>query len=215
MDVNKPIAALFDLDGVVLDTESQYTIFWDRQGEKYLNRQGFCATIKGQTLTQIYEGHFSGELAQYQPQITADLNRFEAEMQYQYIAGAQEFIQDLRAHGVKIAVVTSSNDEKMAHVYKAHPDFKSQFDAILTGDMFEQSKPHPDCFLKGMKLFETTPENSVVFEDSFHGLQAGRSSGAFVVGLATTNSREAIADKASLVIDNFQNMTYNRLIELL
>ena len=61
----------------------------------------------------------------------------------------------------------------------------------------------------------TTPENSVVFEDSFHGLQAGRSSGAFVVGLATTNSREAIADKASLVIDNFQNMTYNRLIELL
>ena len=215
MNANKHIAALFDLDGVVLDTESQYTIFWDRQGEKYLNRKGFCATIKGQTLTQIYDGHFTGELAQYQPQITADLNRFEAEMQYPYIAGVQQFIQDLRAHGVKIAVVTSSNNEKMAHVYKAHPDFKSQFDAILTGDMFERSKPNPDCFLKGMELFGTTPQNSVVFEDSFHGLQAGRASGAFVVGLSTTNSRESIIDKASYVIDDFKDMTYNKLMELL
>lgn len=214
MNMNKTIAALFDLDGVVLDTESQYTIFWDKQGEKYLNRHNFCATIKGQTLTQILDGNFSGDLTQIQPQIIADLNRFEAEMQYQYIAGAQQFIADLRRHGVKIAVVTSSNSEKMEQVYKALPAFKSQFDVILTGDMFERSKPNPDCFLKGMDIFQTTPENSVVFEDSFHGLQAGRSSGAYVVGLATTNSREAIADKASYVIDDFQEMTYNKLMGL-
>ena len=53
MDSTKPIAALFDLDGVVLDTESQYTLFWDEQGRKYLGIENFCASIKGQTLAQI------------------------------------------------------------------------------------------------------------------------------------------------------------------
>ena len=72
--------------------------------------------------------------------------------------------------------------------------------------MFQNSKPHPECFLLGMKLLGATPENSFVFEDSFHGLQAGRSSGATVIGLATTNPREAIQSKADYVIDDFSEM---------
>ncbi len=214
MDNNKTIAALFDLDGVVLDTESQYTVFWDKQGLKYLNIEDFCATIKGQTLTQIFDKHFAGEYEQYRTQITIDLVEFESKMSYEYISGAQEFIADLKRNGAKIAVVTSSNQKKMENVYHAHPDFKNQFDVILTGDMFERSKPNPDCFLKGMEIFNTSPENSFVFEDSFHGLEAGRRSGAIVIGLATTNSRESIADKACLVIDNFENMSYQGLLKL-
>ena len=62
-------------------------------------------------------------------------------------------------------------------------------DRILTGEMFARSKPAPDCFLLGMEIFGATPENSYVFEDSFHGLQAGMTSGATVIGLATTNTR--------------------------
>ena len=80
--------------------------------------------------------------------------------------------------------------------------------------MFKRSKPHPDCFLLGMELFGTTPENSFVFEDSFHGLAAGKASGATVIGLATTNSREAIADKAHYVMDDFREMSYEKLLQL-
>lgn len=214
MDITKPIAALFDLDGVVLDTESQYTIFWDEQGRKYLGMDNFCSTIKGQTLTQILNNNFTGELESCHEQIIADLDRFERNMDYQYISGAQRFISELRQHGVKIAVVTSSNNDKMEHVYRVHPDFKNQFDAILTGDMFKRSKPNPDCFLLGMELFDAQPGNSFVFEDSFHGLAAGASSGAIVVGLATTNSRQSIEDKAVIVIDNFDEMTYDKLLQL-
>ena len=53
------IAALFDLDGVILDTESQYTIFWENIGLEYLGKAGFGTLIKGQTLTNIFENHFS------------------------------------------------------------------------------------------------------------------------------------------------------------
>lgn len=212
MDTTKTIAALFDFDGVIMDTETQYTIFWNEQGEKYLHVENFGPGIKGQTLTQIYDKYFSGGLAGVREQITADLNRFEKKMVYEYLPGVQAFLADLHRHGVKIALVTSSNDEKMENVYRSHPDFKAQFDRILTGDMFTRSKPAPDCFLLGMEIFNTAAANSFVFEDSFHGLQAGRSSGATVIGLATTNSRESIADKADFVIDDFTGMTYEKLM---
>ena len=215
MDTTKTIAALFDFDGVIMDTESQYTIFWNEQGEKYLNMKNFGPGIKGQTLTQIYDKYFAGELAGVREQITHDLNQFEKEMKYEYLPGVQDFLMDLRRHHVKIALVTSSNDEKMKNVYRTHPEFKEQFDRILTGDMFKRSKPAPDCFLLGMEIFGTVPENSFVFEDSFHGLQAGRSSGAKVIGLATTNMRDAIADKADIVIDDFVGMTYEKLLMLI
>ena len=55
MNSTKSIAALFDFDGVVVDTEPQYSIFWNEQGRKYHPEiPEFGRMIKGQTLTQIY-----------------------------------------------------------------------------------------------------------------------------------------------------------------
>lgn len=210
MDTTKTIAALFDFDGVIMDTETQYTVFWEQRGLKYLNEVNFGRSIKGQTLAQIYEKYFA-DLPEARREISADLSVFEKEMSYEYIPGVESFIADLRHNGVKVAVVTSSNEEKMQNVYNAHPEFKGMVDRILTGEMFARSKPAPDCFLMGMELFGATPENTYVFEDSFHGLQAGMDSGATVIGLATTNTREAIASKAHSVIDDFVEMTCENL----
>ena len=213
MDATKKITALFDCDGVIVDTEGQYTVFWNEMGQKYVNDANFGSKVKGQTLVQIYDKYFAGE-PEKQRDITEALNRFEIKMNYDYVPGIVEFIADLRRHGVKIALVTSSNTAKMENVYHAHPEFKSLFDEILTAERFKLSKPDPECFLLGMTIFGSDSKDSYVFEDSFHGLQAGRSSGAIVVGLATTNSREAIADKADYVIDDFRGMTYEKLLTI-
>lgn len=213
METTKKLAALFDFDGVIMDTETQYTVFWDEQGHRYLGIESYGRQIKGQTLAQIYEKDFAG-MTEVQEQITRDLARFEREMTYAYIPGVEAFIADLRRHGVSLAVVTSSDDKKMENVYRTHPEFKQQFDRILTAGMFTRSKPAPDCFLLGMEIFGIPAEQTFVFEDSFHGLQAGRDSGATVIGLATTNPREAIVDKANYVIDDFSGMTYERLVAL-
>ena len=182
-------------------------------GQKYVNDENFGSKVKGQTLVQIYDKYFAGE-PEKQRDITEALNRFEIKMNYDYVPGIVEFIADLRRHGVKIALVTSSNTAKMENVYHAHPEFKSLFDEILTAERFKRSKPDPECFLLGMTIFGSDSKDSYVFEDSFHGLQSGRSSGAIVVGLATTNSREAIADKADYVIDDFRGMTYEKLLTI-
>lgn len=215
MDNTKCIAALFDFDGVVMDTETQYSLFWNKIGKQYFPQiEEFGRIIKGQTLVNIYAKYFAG-MEKEQQDITARLNQFEKEMAYEYIPGVVDFMKDLRAHGVKMAIVTSSNDLKMANVYKAHPELKELVDRILTAEMFTRSKPAPDCFLLGAEVFGTVPQNCVVFEDSFHGLEAGNAAGMAVVGLCTTNSKEAIADKCKLVMPDFTAFSFEKMKALL
>ena len=197
-------AALFDLDGVVFDTEPQYTVFWGQQcREFHPEHPGLEHEIKGQTLVQIYDAWFSGPLAERQTEITERLNRFEQQMSYDYIAGFVEYITELRKKGVKTAVVTSSNQPKMEAVYQSRPEFKGMFDAILTSEDFERSKPDPDCYLKAAERLGVSKDDCVVFEDSFNGLKSGRAAGMYVVGLATTNSAEAIAPLCDKVINDY------------
>lgn len=213
MREEKRIAALFDMDGVVLDTETQYSVFWNRIGLETLGIENFDAMIKGTTGAQIGERHYKGREEEF-ADIIKQNNEWEAQMTYEYIPGIVSFIEDLRKNNVKLALVTSSDEKKMRYVYAAHPEIKSMFDEILTAEHFTRSKPDPECFLLGMKMLGTTPENSYVFEDSFHGLQAGMSSGAIVIGLSTTNSREAIGQKAHYIIDDFTGMTFERMVAM-
>ena len=207
MDTTKATAVLFDFDGVVVDTETQYSHFWHEMGKQYLGMDDIEGRVKGQTLVYIYDTCFPGR-AKEQAEVTERLNRFEQEMSFDFIPGVLDFIADLHRNGVKTAVVTSSNEAKMAAVYRVHPEIKTLFDRILTAEMFTASKPAPDCFLLGMEVFGTTPDTTYVFEDSFNGLKAGLSSGATVLGLATTSSREDIDPLCHDVLVDFQGFTY-------
>lgn len=196
-------AALFDFDGTLVDTEPQYSVFWGKQGKKYHSEiPQFDRVIKGQTLGQIFEGYFFG-MPEVQQQITEELDLFERTMKFEYIAGAKEYVASLRDSGVKTAIVTSSNNVKMSNVYRERPELKDLFDLILTADMFERSKPDPDCFLTAAAHLGCRPEECVVFEDSLHGLQAGRSAGMKVVALCTTNPLEVVAPLADEVWEDF------------
>jgi ABC-type multidrug transport system fused ATPase/permease subunit len=94
MNSTKSIAALFDFDGVVVDTEPQYSIFWNEQGRKYHPEiPEFGRMIKGQTLTQIYNKYFAG-MEDVQREITEDLNKFEENMLFNYIPGVEGFMKE-------------------------------------------------------------------------------------------------------------------------
>lgn len=192
---------LFDLDGVIMDTETQYGIFWNRTGKELLGLDDFGKRIKGQTLNHIIS-HFDG-VSKDKDEIIRELYEYERNMSYDYIPGADEFMKDLHARGIPMAIVTSSNDAKMVNVRKAHPELWELTEAVLTSEHFLKSKPDPECFLKGMEVLGGRPEDTYVFEDSIHGINAGRAAGAKVIGLATTNTREAIVHLCDQVIDDF------------
>lgn len=204
MELSTITTALFDLDGVVFDTEPQYTEFWGGQCRLYHPEQpGLEHRIKGQTLVQIFDRYFS-DLKEEQPKIKARLDEFERSMKFEYVEGFMDFIKDLRVNGIHTAVVTSSNQAKMNVVYDARPEFRSLFDTILTSENFAKSKPDPDCYIKGAEYFgEKDALKCVVFEDSFNGLKSGRSAGMNVVGLSTTNTVEAITPLSDIVISNY------------
>ena len=210
----KDLIILFDFDGVIVDTESQYTIFWDKMGKDYLGAENFGMTIKGQTLKQIFGKYFDGMLKE-QEEIVPLLDRFESQMSYEYMPGFLGFITGLKSAGIPTAIVTSSNDAKMAHAFRAHPDLPELVDAILTSEHFSKSKPDPECFLKGMEVLEGAPESTVVFEDSIHGINAGRASGAKVVGLATTNKSEVLTPLCDMVINDFSEISLKDITALL
>ena len=211
MNKEKPIAALFDFDGVVVDTEPQYTLFWDEKGKKYHPEiPNFGHHIKGQTLIQIYKQFFR-EPESLQDEITRQLLDYELTMHFEYIDGVVDFMKELREKGVKLAIVTSSNDAKMANAYREHPELKTIVDYIVTADRVTHSKPHPECFMLGAEMLGVEKNYCIVFEDSFHGIEAGNRAGMKVIGLATTNSAEAIADKCALVIPDFTDFTFEKM----
>ena len=203
--------ALFDFDGVLMDTETQYSRFWDETGRKYLNIEGFGSVIKGQTLKQIFGKHFAAFSERELRIIEDSLNEYESQMSYEFIPGAREFLLELKKAGVPTAIVTSSNDMKMSQVYRVHPQLYTMVDAILTSEHFSKSKPDPECFVKGIETLGGSPGATVVFEDSIHGITAGRGAGAYVVGLATTNKREVIEPLCDMVIDDFSDFSLKDL----
>ena len=136
-------------------------------------------------------------------------------MHYDFIAGFEALVADLHAHGVRTAVVTSSNVPKMESVYRYQPGFRSLFDAILTSEDFEHSKPDPDCYLKAAERLGAQIDECIVFEDSFNGLRSGRVAQMAVVGLATTNSAEAIAPLSDIQITDYTGIGYTDLLSLL
>lgn len=203
--------ALFDLDGVVLDTESQYTVCWDRIGKVYKpDIPHFAHLIKGQTLNQIFDRYFKDEV-KVQHEIENQLIEFEKSMDYAYIPGVVTFITDLKRHQVNTAIVTSSNQQKMTNVYQRHPEFEAFFDVILTSENFKRSKPDPDCYLTAAAHFSVSHNQCVVFEDSINGLKAGNAAQMKVCGLATTNSVEVIEPLSDIVMIDFVGMSYEKL----
>ncbi len=206
-------AALFDLDGTLFDTEGQYTVFWGKTGAVYHPElPDFADRIKGTTLQYILQTYFPDPTVQRD--IVAQLDAYEAQMDYKFFPGALELLTDLRRHGVKCAVVTSSAKPKMRSVEASLPDFNRLFDRVLTAEDFAASKPAPDCYLLGAKVFGCTTDECVVFEDAINGLKAGTSAGIFTFGMATTNKKETIRDLCDYVLDGFEGLSYERIVNI-
>ncbi len=201
--------ALFDLDGVLIDTEPLYTEFWRKTGIEYgADSPTFAFDIKGTTLTDILNRHFDSEV---HAEIIDKVDRFENELVYPVFYGVKQFLENLKSRGWKMAIVTSSDDTKMKYLFGQQPDFSDYFDVIVTGSMVTNSKPDPEGYLTAARLLGCRPGDCVVFEDSYQGLEAGRRSGAKVVGLATTNPHEKVACLADIVIDSFDELNIDDL----
>ena len=213
MSEKKTKGVLFDLDGVLIDTEGTYTKFWEAVDRRFpTGVEGFAQVIKGSNLHNILHTYFPTE--EIREQVTVMLDQFQRDMQYNYFPGAIKLLDELKSNGIACCIVTSSDKRKMESLYSQHPDFSSHFDAIITGNMVNEPKPSPECFLLGAKELGIDIKDCVVIEDSINGLIAGIASGARVIGLATTCAREAIVPHCHFIASDISDITTKTILEL-
>lgn len=195
------------MDGVILDTEPQYDVFWKHTAERFnIGIPDFEKKIKGTTTPNILKKYFSEYSQEELDALIQDLYIFEGNMDFPEISGSISFVKSLKEKGYKVGLVTSSDDAKLVGVNKVHK-FDELFETIVSGSRVEHGKPNPDCYLLAAKDLGVDPQNCLVFEDSFAGIEAGLAAGMTVIGLATTNPAESLIDKCSKVINNFEGLT--------
>jgi len=206
-------AFLFDLDGVIIDTEPQYDIFWKATAEKYrLGIEHFENVIKGITLPDIFPRYFSHLPKSIHREITAANQAFELQMDIIPIPGAVTFLEEVKKAGIPMGLVTSSDDRKIEYTFSRLP-IRRYFDTIVSADRITKGKPDPMCYLLAAQDLGITPENCYVFEDSFNGIKSGNAAGMKVIGLSTTNPADSIAKDCIIVIPDFCDFSVNCIKE--
>lgn len=206
------IGFLFDLDGVLIDSEKEYTKIWAEINRVFpTGLPDLPIRIKGMTLVEIIDTYFPGK----QEEVSSLLYELERKMKYEWLPGAHELLFWLKNNDIPTALVTSSNDIKMQHLREELPELESLFTAIVTGDKVSKSKPDPEGYLLGADLLKCKPSNCVVFEDSLQGVKAGKASGAYVIGIEGTLSDAIISPFSDIVIKSLKQINVEELIRIL
>lgn len=203
--MKKATAVLFDFDGVITNTEPQYDIYFDRLGEKYnLGYQSFASMIKGTTMPYVLKTFLNHLPEEDIKIIKEEVEEFEKQMDFPPIPGSIEFVHYLKNNGYKIGLVTSSQDFKMK-IALEKLELTGVFDTEVTADRITEGKPNPMCYLLGAEDLGVQPEECIVFEDSFHGINAGVNAGMRVIGISSTISDSELKKLVENVIPDFSN----------
>jgi mannitol-1-/sugar-/sorbitol-6-phosphatase len=202
-------AILFDLDGVIIDSEPLHEKAF-RQTSLHLGRdltQEEVASLKG-TVEEIG----AAKLLEYNPTATLSVvevmeyhnNTFKALFdQMRLIPGSREFIQKAHKKGFKLGLTTSAlreNQQRIFEMFNLGPFFST----IITGQDIINGKPHPEPYLKTAEKLGVAPTNALVIEDSVNGVRSGKAAGCRVIAITTSFSRERLMElQADNVVDSF------------
>lgn len=204
---------LFDFDGVLVDTEPIYDIFWNEAGKRYnIGIDNFADVIKGTTLPDIITNHFNDRSEKEKQTIIRESTEYERNMPLPAMPGSMEFLFLLKKHDVTMGLVTSSDMEKIKRAITLYK-LDDIFNTIVTSDRITKGKPDPMCYSLAASDLNVSPSDCLVFEDSFAGIQSATKAGMRVIALSTTNSAESLANKAYKVIPNFEGITFEQFLQ--
>ena len=215
-------AALFDMDGTLIDNTPYHFKSWQALYKKYgkggLSKETYYQEISGvpvmETVRRVFgEGRSEAELKD----LLNEKEEYYRKIYARYLApinGLENFLTELKSADVKMAVGTSATVADIDFVLDKIP-IRDDFDVIINATMVTKPKPDPQVYLKAAHALNMPPEKCVVFEDSLAGIQSGINAGMKVVGITTSHTRaELEAAHVDLVIDDYAELTVAKLAAL-
>ncbi len=184
-------AVVFDMDGVILDSEKIYRIYEKKAAEHYglpLDRiDEFCKRIAGgtkETNALVFDSFFDTDIHyyDYREVVNAGVEKHATEHGYEVKPGVKELFDYLKSKDIKIALATSTAKERANRFLKPHGLLK-YFDAMLFGDVITpgRGKPHPDIYLSACKALGVDPSETIGVEDSINGIKSSSAAGLYTV----------------------------------
>jgi HAD superfamily hydrolase (TIGR01509 family) len=191
LHISPGIALIFDMDGVIIDSNSIHTVAWKRYLAQFqLEIPDLEQRMYGRRNDEIVRDFFGDSLppaeitrrGAQKERIYREL--MASEVHQRLVPGVVDFVRSVT--GIPLALATNAEPDNVSFVLDA-AGIASSFRAVIDGHQVEFAKPHPEIYLRAAELLLTAPEDCIVFEDSFTGTEAARRAGARVVGVKTSH----------------------------
>jgi beta-phosphoglucomutase family hydrolase len=214
------LGVLFDWDGVVIDSSRQHEESWERLAAEE-NRtlppdhfvKGFGKKNEWIIPEMLAWTQDAAEIRRLSLRKEALYRDIIVERGLQALPGVREFLERLERAGVPCCVGSSTHRENITTILHVL-GFERYFDRMVTSEDVTYGKPHPDVFLKAAEKIDRRPENCVVFEDAYAGIEAARAGGMKVVGVATTHPAAVLVPKVDRVVRRLDELTVDGLLAL-
>lgn len=216
-DAFRPAAVVFDMDGIIFNTEDLYDIV----GAELLKRRQceFTRDLKLKMMGRPAPAAF--ELMRQECGLDDSIETLQAESdeifktllpeRIELMPGFRRVLEAVQQRGLPTAVATSSHRD-FANTALGTFDLLDRFKFVLTGDDVEHGKPDPEIYLKAADKLGLSPRQILVFEDSHAGSLAATRAGAWTVAVPTPHARHLDFSHANLVVPRLDDPRVLRIL---
>lgn len=176
-------AVIFDMDGVIFDSETLVLNCWREVAECHGIRNieiacHECLGTNSAVSKQIFLRHYGQDFPydEYKAEMAEVFFAHASDGKLAKKQGVEELLKYLKDKGFKVGIASSTR-EKIVRRQISEGGLLEYFDQIVGGDMVKHSKPEPDIFLEACGRLESKPENCYVIEDSYNGIRAAHAAG--------------------------------------
>ncbi|OYU81183.1 MAG: ABC transporter ATP-binding protein [Flavobacterium sp. BFFFF1] len=204
---------IFDMDGVIVDTEPVHHFAYNQHfedlnisvsDEMYASFTGFSTKNTYEKLKENFDiPHDVGALINRKRELFN--NAFDQKQDLFLLDGVENLIANLHACGVQLVLASSSAKVTIERIFNRFGLHK-YFSHVVSGEDFPQSKPHPAIFIEAARLSGTSIEECIVIEDSTNGVKAAKSAGIYCVGYLSPNSKLQDLGLADRIITHFDEL---------
>ncbi len=212
-------AVLFDMDGVIVDTEPLHRKAYFKTFEDLgINvNEELYASFTGNSTKKVCNTLIDVFNLDITPQEIAEIKRkyfkylFDHDTEFDLILGVYELINHYYDNGIKLVLASSASEQTINWVFEKF-DLDKFFVSKISGATLTESKPHPEIFIKAADIAGEERQDCMVIEDSTNGIIAAHKAGIFCAAYKSAHSKNQDYSLAQIVVDDYSELESKKLI---